>query len=117
MRITEQDLKYYLGIIIMLLLASLHVITFPNNDKYDIYLFYDYPQGGRYLTNILYDISVLFKTSILTYWLSRFKKKIFKPLFITSIAWWVTYFLFYNQIASLILIPLYLCLMYQKNNS
>lgn len=114
MRTTEQELKYYIGIGIIMFLATLHVLTFPNNNQYDVYLFYDHP---RYLTNIIYDISVLFKTSILTYWLSRFKKKIFKPLFITSIAWWGTYFLFYNQMASLILIPLYLCLVYKQNNS
>lgn len=101
----KQHLKYYIGIAIMLLIDSLHNIFFENNDRYDVYLFYDHE---RYLTNILYDISHLFKFSLLTYWLMSVSRKIFTPLFILSLLIWVSYFTFYNQLSSLILIPLYL---------
>ena len=104
------NLKYYIGIGLMMFVGSLHNIYFENNDKYDVYLFYSHP---RYLTNILYDISILLNSTILTYWLTKYKRGVFKPLFYTSLAAWGTYFLFYNQIASLILIPLYLWLVYK----
>lgn len=101
----KQYLKYYIGIAVMLFVDSLHNILFENNDKYDVYLFYDHQ---RYLTNILYDISHLFKFSLLTYWLINISKSVFKPLFILSLLIWISYFTFYNQASSLILIPIYL---------
>ncbi len=101
----QSDLKYYIGIALMLLVDSLHNIFFENNDKYDVYLFYDHK---RYFTNILYDISHLFKFSLLTYWLVSINEKVFMPLFILSLLIWVSYFTFYNQASSLILIPVYL---------
>ena len=108
----QTNLKYYLGIASMLLIGSLHVIFFKNEDKYNVYAFYDHK---RYLTNILFDISCLFDFTLLTYWLSRIKRNIFKPLFIMSICSWICYFLFYRQGASLILIPLYLWLVVRYN--
>ena len=78
----QSYLKYYIGIALMLLVDSLHNIFFENNDKYDVYLFYDHK---RYLTNILYDISHLFKFSLLTYWLVSISEKVFMPLFILSL--------------------------------
>ena len=98
-------LKYYIGIALMLLIDSLHNILFENNDRYDVYLFYDHQ---RYLTNILYDISHLFKFSLLTFWLVSISKKVFMPLFILSLLIWISYFTFYNQASSLILIPAYI---------
>lgn len=109
---TLSDMKYHLGIALMILIGSLHVILFSNNDQYDVYWFYDHE---RYLTNILFDISCLFNFTVLTYWLSRFKRKTFQPLFIISLLSWLCYFLFYKQGASLILIPLYLCLVVKYN--
>ena len=107
----KDNLKYYIGIGLMILVGTLQIIFFNNNDKYNVYFFYD---KERFLTNILYDISVLFDTTILTYWLIKFKRGIFRPLFIVTLASWVTYFLFYNQMASLILIPLYIWLAYRQ---
>ena len=109
----KTDLKYYLGIFIMFIIDSLPRFIFDNNDKYDIYLYYDH---SRYLTNILFDISNLFKFSLLTYWLIGFKKHIFTPLFLLSIYIWLSYFIFYNQIGSIISIPLYIItiLIYNK---
>ena len=111
---TKEELKYYIGIGLIIIVGSLHVWFFENNDKYDVYLFYD---KKRYLTNILYDISILFQASLLTYWLSKYKRKVFRPLYIVSLLSWVTYFTFYNQMASLILIPIYLWLVIKQKIS
>ena len=110
----KSNLKYYIGIIIMLLIEVAHVVFFDNNDKYDVYLFYPHE---RYLTNIMFDISVLFKFSILTYWLITLNRKIFKPFFLMSLCTWLSYFTFYNQSTSLLLVPLYLIfvLWYNRN--
>ena len=110
----RQNLKYYIGIFLIFLIDSLHVIFFENNDKIDIYLFYEHK---RYLTNILFDISNLFKFSILTYWLISMSKKIFRPLFILSLCTWISYFVFYNQFASLVLIPIYSVLILTHNKN
>lgn len=109
----RENLEYHIGIGMMILVSSLHVVFFENNDKYDVYAFYD---KSRFLTNILYDISVLFDATILTYWLSKYKRNIFKPLFITALLSWGTYFLFYNQMVSLILIPLYIWLVSRQKH-
>lgn len=113
--IKKSNIKYYIGILFIFFIDALHILYFNNNNKYDIYLLYEHK---RYLTNILYDISCLFKFSILTYWLISLKRNIFKPLFITSLFIWFTYFLFYNQKASLLIIPVYilLTLKYNKKN-
>lgn len=91
----------------MLVIGGLHIAFFENNDKYDVYLFYD---KKRYLTNILYDISVLFDFSLLTYWAIKLDRIVFKPLFRMSLLSWLTYFINYNQALSLLLIPTYLVL-------
>tara|TARA_R110000851_G_scaffold66662_2_gene150601 strand:+ start:169 stop:519 length:351 start_codon:yes stop_codon:yes gene_type:complete len=98
------NLKYYVGIISILVLDSLHRWFFENNSKFDVYLFYNHE---RYFTNILYDISNLFKFSILTYWLIKVNTRVFTPLFITSLFIWVSYFAFYNQKSSILIIPIY----------
>ena len=110
------DLKYYIGIVLILCIDTLHIIFFDNNDKYDVYLFYNHE---RYLTNILYDISNLFRFSMLTFWLIYLRKKVFIPLFILSLLMWISYFTFYNQMSSLFLIPCYLVVafLYNKNDS
>jgi hypothetical protein len=105
--VKKSDLKYYIGIILMFTIDSIPSIIFDNNDKYDVYLFYNH---SRYLTNILFDISSLFNFSILSYYLIYFKKGIFKPLFYLSLFNILSYFIFYNQIGSLILIPIYVIL-------
>jgi len=102
MKIT--NLKYYIGISLIVIVGSLHFIFFSNDDKYDVYLFYNH---SRYLTNILFDISNLFNFSIITYWLIGVNKRIFRPLFYLSILVWFSYFTTYNQITSLFIYPLY----------
>ena len=101
------DLKYYIGIILIIIMDSLHTVFCDNNSMYDVYLCYNHK---RYLTNILYDISNLFKFSVLTYFLSLYKRTIFKPLFILSLFIWVFYFINYNQVGNLLLVPIYLAL-------
>ena len=91
----------------MLVIGGLHIVFFDNNEKYDVYLYYNHK---RYLTNILYDISVLFDFSLLAYWAIKLDRVVFKPLFIMSLLSWITYFLNYNQVFSLLLIPTYIVL-------
>ena len=91
----------------MLVIGGLHIVFFDNNEKYDVYLYYNHK---RYLTNILYDISVLFDFSLLTYWAIKLDRNVFEPLFIMSLLAWITYFLNYNQALSLFLIPIYIVL-------
>ena len=100
------SVKYYIGIASILLMNSLHIIFFQNDNMYDVYLFYSHE---RYLTNILYDTGNIYSANILFYFLTKYKRNIFLPIFYTSLAMWITYFVFYNQLASLILIPFYLC--------
>lgn len=101
------NVKYYVGILLIIIVDSLHKLYFNNNDRFDVYLFYDH---SRYFTNILYDISNLFKITVLTYFLSRFNKNVFEPFFILSLLGWVSYFIFYNQYGGIILVPSYLVL-------
>lgn len=102
------EVKYYIGVILIILVDSLHLIMFESNERYDVYMFYNHE---RYLTNILYDISNLFKFSVLTYWLIDVSKKIFKPLFLVSLITWFFYFLYYNQKISVLIVPIYIILM------
>lgn len=101
------DFKYYIGIILIIVLDSLHSVFYDNWNKYDVYLFFNHK---RYLTNILYDISNLFKFSLLTYFLTSYNRRVFKPLFILSIFIWFFYFINYNQLGYLLLVPIYLVL-------
>ena len=102
-----KNYKYYFGIFTILIVSSLHVVFFENNEKYDVYLFYNH---SRFLTNILYDFGKIYSANVLTYFLSKYNKSVFLPVFYTTLVMWFTYFLFYNQFASLIIIPFYLCI-------
>lgn len=108
----QSNFKYYIGISVIFLIDSLQSILFNNNDKFDVFLFYNH---DRYLTNIIYDIGNMFTFSVLTYFLINLNRKIFKPLFIVSIFWWLSYFTFYHQLSSLLLIPIYLVLVVYYN--
>lgn len=110
----KSNLKYYIGIILIIFVDSLHRLFFDNDSEFDVYLCYNHK---RYFTNILYDISNLFKFSILTFWLIRVNRKIFTPLFITSLFMWISYFTFYNQKSSLLIIPIYLISMFMHNKN
>ena len=110
----KSNLKYYIGIIAILIVDSLHRLFFENNIMLDVYLYYNHE---RYFTNILYDISNLLKFSILTFWLIRINRKIFTPFFITSLFMWISYFTFYNQKSSLLIIPIYLISMFMYNKN
>ncbi len=107
-----KNLKYYIGIALIILVDSLHNIYFYDPRKYDIYFFYDH---ARFLDNILFDISRMFSFSLLSYWLIRMNRRIFEPFFILSLLIWVSYFTYYNQKTSLLLIPLYVILVIYYN--
>ena len=106
------NLKYYLGISAIFILDILQSVVFSNDSKFDIYLLYDH---DRYLTNIVYDIGNMFTFSVLTYFLIKLNRRVFTPLFVMSLFWWVSYFVFYNQMSSLLLIPIYLILVVYYN--
>jgi len=108
----NKNTKYYLGISVLIVLDCLKNLFFSSDLKIDVYYFYDH---ARYLDNILYDISNLFKFSIFSYWLISLSRKTFKPLFITSIFSWIFYFVFYNGFVSLLIIPIYLILTIMYN--
>lgn len=110
----KSNLKYVIGILLMLFIDSLHNIFFENNDKYDLYLFYDHE---RFLTNILFDISNMFRFSLLTFWMSRYNKRIFEPFFWLSVLVWVSYFTTYNQITSLWVLIAYLGIVIHYNRN
>lgn len=105
----QSHLKYYVGIILIMLVDSLHNVYFEDNRSFDVYLFYDHE---RYLTNILFDISNLFKFSLLTLWMIKISRIVFIPLFCLSIMIWISYFVNYNQIGSLLIIPVYLLIVF-----
>lgn len=99
--------KYYFWIGTTFAINALHVVFFNNNDKYDVYYFYEH---NRFLTNILYDIGVLYTITVLSYFLRKLSWRVFEPLFIASLFSWVFYFAVYWQMASLLIIPLYICI-------
>lgn len=111
------NLKYLIGILAIIAVDSLVGIYYNDERRYDIYLFFDFDHEGRYLDNIMYDISKLFSFSVLTYFLRDLNKKMFEPLFITSLCVWVSYFLFYNQGSSIAIVPIWfiLSVFYNKN--
>lgn len=108
----KSNLKYYIGIASIFFVSSLHVLFFDNNDKYDVYLFYNHK---RYLTNILYDVSNLYTVSLLTFFLQKYNKRVFLPFFILSLIAWENYFVFYNQIGTLVSIPIYILIIIIAN--
>jgi len=109
--VVKSDIKYFVGVALILITGILHIAFFDNNDKYDVYLLYS---NQRYLTNILYDISVLTEFSVLTYFLVNLNKKWFRPLFIFSLLQWISYFLVYRQSWTLIGLPLLIILYYYE---
>ena len=87
----------------LVLIAGLHERYIGSGVRYDIFLFYDYPKG-RYLSNIIYDLSGLItRTSLLfiAYYISntRMLKKIFLPFLFISIADIIDYLLFFQKSA------------------
>ena len=109
------SIKYYVGIILIILVDSLHNIYYNDDRMLDVYLFLEYE---RYIDNILLDVSRMFSFSVLSYFLINLSKNIFTPLFILSIGVFISYFTFYNQITSLLLIPLYVLtvIIYNRNS-
>lgn len=107
----KDNTQYHYGVNLMIVLHSLPIIFYWCDARFDVYMFYDHT---RYLTNILSDIAYMADSVILTYWLSKFKRSIFRPLFIVSVASVILYFTFYKQMASLILIPLYVWLVQRQ---
>lgn len=97
--------KLFISLWSVILVNCLHIIYFDNNDKYDVYLFYDH---SRYLTNILLDIGVLYAAIVFSYHLSRYRRVVFLPVFYLCIGSAIMYFLTYRQLASLMIIPPYL---------
>ena len=89
----------------------------------DVFMFYDHPKGGRFLSNILVDINSMLTTSLLFFlWyysvVSKELKRVILPFLIISIVDIADYFLFYKQY-SIIKLPLLIIMLilfnYKKN--
>lgn len=107
----KSDYKYIYGIGLVLITGMMHVIYFDSDEKYDVYLYYNHK---RYLTNILYDISVLTQFTVLSFFTIKINKKIFRPLFFFSLLQWISYFLVYRQSWTLIGLPILITLYYYE---
>lgn len=108
---SNKDWKYIYGIALILITGMLHIIFFSNDNKYDVYLFYNHK---RYLTNILYDISVLTEFSVLTYFAINLNRRIWRPIFIFSLLQWGAYFLVYRQMWTLLTLPMLIIMYYYE---
>lgn len=124
----------FLGWFVLELLQN---ITFESNLKFDIYLLYDYPNNGRYISNIFYDLSAHYAWIILTYSLFislnslkslkshdiNVKRLIMFAPYVRAVFFWrilelILYFLFCNQTTNLISFPFlitFIILIYAKN--
>lgn len=107
----KSHFKYIIGIALILISGAMHIIFFDNDEKYDVYLYYDHE---RYLTNILYDVSVLTEFSVLTYFCIALSKRVWRPIFIFSIMQWFFYFAVYRQMWTLIGLPILTILYYYE---
>ena len=111
----KKEYKILLVLLGLCLLAGLHEKLGDSDFQTDIFLFYDYPKDGRWLSNIFMDISGLVtRTSLLylLYYIATTKnlKKISMAFFILSCSDVVDYFLFFQQHAHIKLLGL-LCFM------
>ncbi len=85
----------------------------------DIFIFYDYPNGGRLLSNIFNDISQMITVSFILGLWYYFENKLSKksailPFLIISIVDLLDYFLFYKQM-SVFKLPLLIFLIFLFN--
>jgi len=97
------------------LFAGLHEKIGSSDFRVDLFLFYDYPNDGRWLSNIFMDVSGLATRTGLLYLLyyiatTKNLKQIFMAFFILSCLDVVDYFLFFQQNAHVKLLGL-LCFM------
>jgi len=81
----------------------------------DVFMFYDHPKGGRFLSNILVDINSMLTTSLLFFlWyysvVSKELKRVILPFLIISLVDIADYFLFYKQYST-IKLPLLIILL------
>jgi len=97
--------QYFVLIILCILvfISGLHERFIGSGIRYDIYYFYDYP-NGRFLSNIVKDFSQLITVTSLLFMIyfispTRNYKKIFLPFLIISCADIVDYVLFFQKFA------------------
>jgi hypothetical protein len=109
----KSDLRIYITCFIPVILGSFITLFFYSDLKVDVFLFYDHE---RYIDNIFYDIYYRVSISIFTWYASKWNRKVFTPFFIVSLLEIVSYFTFYNQASSLIMLPILvlLIILYQK---
>jgi len=98
--------QYFVLIILCILvfISGLHERFIESDNRYDIYHFHDYPNGGRYISNIVKDFSQLIVVTSLLFMIyfispTRNYKKIFLPFLIISCADIVDYVLFFQKFA------------------
>ena len=95
---------------VCVLLGGLHNWFVGTGHRLDIFLFYDYPDGGRYISNILKDLSGLLTISIILFLFRKYPsytyvRRAVTPFFWVSIIDIVDYILFFKQL-SLIKLPI-----------
>jgi len=107
----KKDYSILIALLVLSFLAGLHEKLGSSDFQTDIFLFYDYPNDGRWLSNIFMDVSQLItRTSLLylLYYMATTKnlKTIFMAFFILSCSDVVDYFLFFQQHAHIKLLGL-----------
>lgn len=92
-----------LGLAVLVYMSGLHEKYIGTGIRADIFLFYDYPKGGRYVSNILVDISNMLTVSYLLFVIVKNSVKSIKnvvyPFFWISLLDIADYFLFFKQLA------------------
>jgi hypothetical protein len=112
-----KGIKRYQEIILLslcVIFGGLHNLFVGTGYRADIFLFYDYPNGGRFISNILHDLGNLFTITTALYLFykhARYKylRNIAAPFLIISAIDIVDYVLFFKQL-SLIKLPILLIL-------
>lgn len=100
---------------IAVLLGGLYKRFIGSGIRADVFLFYNYPNGGRLVTNIINDVSQMFTVSLILFlWVYHDSRKSIEkavtPFFIISVIDMIDYFVFYKQM-SLYKLPLLIFLL------
>jgi hypothetical protein len=99
-----------LGLSVLVYISGLHERYIGTGIRADIFLFYEHPKGGRFVSNILLDISNMLTISYLLFVIIKNSVKSIRnvvyPFFWVSLADILDYFLFYKQLAYIKLILL-----------
>jgi hypothetical protein len=92
---------------LVVLLQSSHLVFDLSGMRADIFLFYDYPNDGRLVSMLLYEISKYFALCTVSFLLwYRVRNPYYLVFFIWFMYDFVTYLLFFGQSTNLVGLPL-----------